>query len=551
MDTLSLQSIATVVGTPIQAVSIKTLRSRGVDRSSPVYISGEGGGIFEFREEDPVGRGDDGSIVIRTPNGWRVRKFEGPVRAQWYAAPDVKSDQSEDLQRAIDSAASLRKPLHVGGGTWYVAQPLSLRRRYVPVRGNGMRNTTIRALTAGADPILDAYDEGEDVQQSPIQLSDIQIHGGSQGVNGIEVNQRHLSNIENAIIQFCKIGMLHRYDWLSRYCNVDFRDNEVGARTEGWSNRVTFASCAFNQNERHGYEARQMSKPNRALSFTSCDFEYNGGIGFVNDAGSPVEMNGCYFELNRGTANVEARSSQTVISGGFNLYNPSRTGAAAYSLAGGSIVVSNTQHTVERGESRWLNLVHADGGKIHFEDCDFVQSKAGEHTFVGTPFAVRSGGSVVPHQGRCFNVQSSGDAAKRVAVPSDPAAIRIVMEEAGGVNLHTELSRHTWKPGGNAGLILEYAASTRATLCARLMTALDGMSRVHTFASRIMGTEGEHRTHLKLDATWPETAGEFLYFGIIAENRMEKGDTLTLHKATLTDGYVTFPENLAFRTATA
>jgi len=527
------------------------MRHRDIRASTPVYVPGDRGGMFEFQEENPVGCGDDGVIVVRAPGGWRVRQFEGPVQAQWYATPDVKSDQSEGLQRAIDSAASLRKPLHVGGGTWYVAKSLSLRRRYVSVKGNGMRNTTIRALSAGADPILDAYDEGEDVQQSPIRLSEIQIHGGSQGVNGIEVNQRHLSNIENVIIQFCAVGMLHRYDWLSRYCNVDFRDNEVGARTEGWSNRVTFTSCGFNQNERHGYEARQTSNPNHALSFISCDFEYNGGIGFVNDAGSPVEMTGCYFELNRGTANVEARSSQIVISGGYNLYNPTHTGTAAYSLGGGSIAVSSTQHTVERGEARWLNLVHSDDGEIHFEDCEFVQSKAGEHTFEGIPFAVRSGGSVVPHQGQCFDVQSSGGVAKRVAAPSDPAAIRVVMGEAGGVNLHTKLSRHTWKPGGNAGLVLEYAASTRATLYARLMTALDGMSRVHTIASRIKGTGGERRTHLKLDATWPEVAGEFLYFGVVAENGMEKGDTLTLHKATLTDGYITLPENLALRTATA
>jgi DNA-binding cell septation regulator SpoVG len=70
-------------------------------RNSP---NGAGGGFWVTRASDPIGNGDDGSVVVQASNGlyWLRRAvLEGPIDARWFGF-DSTGDNTQALQDAIN-----------------------------------------------------------------------------------------------------------------------------------------------------------------------------------------------------------------------------------------------------------------------------------------------------------------------------------------------------------------------------------------------------------------------------------------------------------------
>lgn len=109
------------------------------------FVPGPRGGVFDYWATDPHGRGDDGGIVIKTPNGWRVRRYDGPVDARWFGlVPGSDENQTAKLQRAIDSAyqAGKTETVSIPTGEYLVANLLV--RDGVSIEGAGMGETILR-----------------------------------------------------------------------------------------------------------------------------------------------------------------------------------------------------------------------------------------------------------------------------------------------------------------------------------------------------------------------------------------------------------------------
>lgn len=129
----------------MQVPSLYQLRQYGGPPSKVVSVPGPRGGIFDYWATDPHGQGDDGGIVIEAPNGWRVRRYDGPVDARWFGLmPKSDENQTATLQRAIDSAYQSGKTetVSIPMGEYLVANLLI--RDGVSIEGAGMRDTILR-----------------------------------------------------------------------------------------------------------------------------------------------------------------------------------------------------------------------------------------------------------------------------------------------------------------------------------------------------------------------------------------------------------------------
>jgi len=95
--------------------------------------------VFNYRATDPHGQGDDGGIVIQTPNGWRVPRYDGSVEARWFGLVlGSGENQTAMLKRAIGAVyrAGTTETVSIPEGKYLVANVLT--RDGVSIEGEGM-----------------------------------------------------------------------------------------------------------------------------------------------------------------------------------------------------------------------------------------------------------------------------------------------------------------------------------------------------------------------------------------------------------------------------
>lgn len=124
-------------------------------RGSTVCLEAPGiGGTFEWARKDPLGRGDDGGLVIRAPRGWWVRRFhqglDAPIELDWF-----QPSEGTDITPWVRALAEEHGPdlfLRVP------STPMTLRMQPTDLGGLGIRRFAL--LESGAPVTIRQASEG-------------------------------------------------------------------------------------------------------------------------------------------------------------------------------------------------------------------------------------------------------------------------------------------------------------------------------------------------------------------------------------------------------
>src|SRR3989344_7880175 len=96
-------------GTPSYSSYAELRLASGSAEQMVALRAGKQEGAFKWQATDPNAKGDDGGIVIKSPNGWWVRQFtydaNNPIEMDWFGLND-----GTDITTLITNIASSYKP---------------------------------------------------------------------------------------------------------------------------------------------------------------------------------------------------------------------------------------------------------------------------------------------------------------------------------------------------------------------------------------------------------------------------------------------------------
>lgn len=399
------------------------------------------------------------------------------------------------------------RPIYFPAGT-YSFTGIAGQGWYGGIIGDGMDQTILK-VRSGVTNALD-FIESSDAIVSPFMLRDFHLDGNSLAVNGINLQYRHHSLIENVYITGCSgWGVIEKDAWLSRRRNVRLTGN-----TNGWwlvgSNHashldgcvVTGCSGTHVLIESNGTAA----DGNSALLLSNCTVTDGTGAG-LDIACSDVTLDCCYIGENIDSYVLIPRGGIITLTGGTAFFGHT-TNSYLIAPVGGRTIISGAQVSGQTyGSTDYLCSSHT-GGVWSLRDCQSAIFVSGDRVLLENTLDYGPPGIVFAHRlGRAMT-GSGNNATVTPVVFGNQLTVACATAPGPTPNMTItnmlDQTRPEWREGEPLYLVVVYQSN--AAFNVRLSGGALGGAPTQ-IVGVMPATGGQTRTYVKLDAAVP--AGNF------------------------------------------
>lgn len=231
----------------------------------------------------------------------------------FHAAGNGKTDDTDNVQRAVRAAAAVNGTVYFGKGTYVVSHPIDIPEN-VSIIGAGKEQTTFRSVNKNTDPVFSlggnqtVQDVGFDSQIGIIPLGDnININECrfKSSVQGIQnaVTVRNLT-VTDTLFEGCGYSILsnkqpsyHVKIINCRFLNNKADDIEINAPSDGW----TIENCVFSGITSHTSNAGfgvGIALSARNITIKGSTFSGIAGQGIHAEDHAQVTVSNCTFQNN-------------------------------------------------------------------------------------------------------------------------------------------------------------------------------------------------------------------------------------------------------------
>jgi hypothetical protein len=455
---------------------------------------------------------------------------------------DGRSDDAPALQRGIDEAARLQRPLVLPSGTARLGSPLDLKGRHIALLGDPVGRTVLQA--AGPLSCLLDIEEAREVIDSPLYLYGLTLDGAGVATTGLRLRYRHRTVFDTLAIIGCKIGVEEQDSWLGRRTNCLTRATDTGWRLRGANHSSVWLGCTFTDARVAHLDIDidgTAKDGNDALLFQGCDVEYGDGSGIVVRPGATATFETCY--LGEGIGGDVLKNEGTVSIRGGVLFVGHRADRVGINALGGSVSVAEVSVRGQRfGSLDRLFGTSSQGelsGKVTFRDINMQLKVGGDPLLPGDALGGLPMRVFAPILGHSWQATASNAAMADASVQNERRVrCRQITGSDPVIGLAAPLKDTAEARRGDvAYLVIVYSA----TKPVELKFTNGPVSRAPwRLIGTLPATQGIS-TYVKADVPI-----EFVsYSAVELIMRAGVGDELTLHHATVSDASVLEPGPMA------
>ena len=231
------------------------------------------------------------------------------------ADPSGSTDSTSAIQAAIDSCATtdrtegipntpVSNQVHIPAGTYLVSASLNVT-SYLNITGAGRQTTFIKSSITNGTAVFNIQYSTSGLSQNYNRISDFTINGQGNNTQGIYVAFANRFELSSVQVMKCANRALYLQGGVINTIN-NFYSWDCGSLTES-AVLLYGASPAFGPNATTFMGGEVYASPNIGMHVQECvslnvcgmTFQANEGNAILVTNGLQIQIDGCYFEVNK------------------------------------------------------------------------------------------------------------------------------------------------------------------------------------------------------------------------------------------------------------